>query len=225
MEKLSDTLARIKNKLVLESSPNQENSTDPQNSEAIRISVIKTLKHLGIADDCIAKRGLWSEKARQLSERMEKDKIGLFMFGLQGRKKTTCATAILEYELLRKIYNKSPYHGIGFVFVPDLMLELQGCFSNKESAADIIYRVTYPDFLVLDGMGEGGRQSEFVVGSLGTIIHHRHANRLTKRTVITCNYTLQELAEDRLKDARISSRIGEMCEDYEFGGEDQRMKR
>jgi len=157
---------------------------------------------------------------------MEKNKSGFFMFGPQGRKKTTCATAILEYEFTRRYLDKqpSPYHSMSFVFVPDLLLELQGCFSNKESAADIIYRVTNFDFLVMDGMGEGGKQTEFVVGSLGTIIHHRHANRLTKRTVITSNYTLQELASDRL-DARISSRIAEMCEEYEFTGEDQRLNR
>lgn len=147
------------------------------------------------------------------------------MYGKQGRRKTTCATAILEYELLRRMEKKSPYRYIGFVFVPDLMLELQGCFSNKETAADIIYRVANLDFVVLDGMGEGGKQTEFVVGSLGTIIHHLHADRLTKRTIITSNYTLQELAEERLGDARISSRIAEMCELYEFTGEDQRMKK
>ena len=220
-EKLSDILDRIKSKLVRESNQSQESTTERRSSEAE--IVVKQLKHWGIGDDCIARRGLWSEEAKEKSEFMEKNKIGLFMYGPQGRKKTTCATAILEYEFRRYLNKRSPYRSIGFVFIPDLLLELQGCFSNQESAASIIYRITPFDFLVMDGMGEGGKQTEFVIGSLGTILHHRHANRLSKRTIITSNYTLQELAV-RL-DGRISSRFGEMCEDYEFTGEDQRLKR
>jgi DNA replication protein DnaC len=156
---------------------------------------------------------------------MEKNKIGLFLYGSQGRKKTTCATAILEYEIIRRLKKESPYQRISFCYVPDLLLELQGSFTNgaELSAEDIILRMASYDFLVMDGLGEGGKQTDFVIGSLGTIMHHRHADRNNTRTVITSNYTLQELAER--VDARVSSRITEMCELIEFTGEDQRMKR
>jgi len=160
-----------------------------------------------------------------MSETMQQNSRGLFLFGDQGRGKTTFSTAILKYELQRFYEKQSPYRSIQFVFIPDLLIELQSCFVKDSSKlpGDVIYKYSEYDFLVMDGMGEGGRQTEFVIGALGTIIHHRDAARITKRTLITCNWDLLNLA-DRT-DARISSRISGMCEPCEIGGADHREKR
>jgi len=183
------------------------------------------LKHWGISDDCISRLHLWDEETEKIIQFMEKEKRGLFLYGDQGRGKTTFVASILNYELKRFFDNKSPYKSIQFVFVPDLLEELKSCFAQDSSklSGDVICKYSEYDFLVLDGMGEGGKQTEFVIGALGTLIHHRDANRLTRRTLVTCNWDLKVLA-DRT-DARISSRISGMCEGYEVVGEDHREKR
>jgi DNA replication protein DnaC len=156
---------------------------------------------------------------------MELNQRGLFLHGSQGRGKTVIATAILRYELTRLLKRESPYRSIQFMFIPDLVLELQSCFApgSDKIVGDVIYRVADYDFLVLDGAGEGGRPSEFVIGAMGTLIHHREAVRKTKRTVITSNYSIQDLGERM--DARITSRIAGMCEEIPFTGKDRRLRR
>ncbi len=223
-EPLLDILDRIKIKaLDPESNRSRESMTENRPSQAERIN--QHLKHWGIADDCIQSAPLWMNKAKQLSEHMTKVNKGFFMTGPQGRRKTTCATAILIHELSKYFERKSPFRSIQFVFVPDLAIELQSCFAqgSTKQPGEVIYRYVEYDFLVMDGFGEGGKQSEFVVGALGTIIHHRDAQRMTKRTIITSNYSLTEIGER--VDGRIASRIAGMCEDFEFTGEDQRLSR
>lgn len=165
------------------------------------------------------------EQARSACELMDRSGRGLFLYGPQGRGKTSLTTAILRVEIERWMHKESPYPSIQYVFVPDLIIELHSCFQpgSEKMPGDVIYRVSGFDFCVLDGMGEGGKPSEFVVGALGTLIHHREAARDTKRTVIASNYDVQELSE-RL-DARIASRIAGMCEAIPFTGNDQRLSR
>ena len=156
---------------------------------------------------------------------MDDSSRGLFLHGPQGRGKTTMAAAILRIELKRFFNKKSPYRSIQFVFVPDLMLELQSCFApgSEKLPGDVIYKVSEYDFLILDGFGEGGRQSDFAVGSMGTLIHHRDASRKTKRTIVTSNYSISENSERT--DARIASRIAGMCYEIPFTGSDRRLSR
>jgi len=187
--------------------------------------VEKYLRHWGIEDDAIDASLMCMDKAKLLSERMEEFQRGLFLYGPQGRGKTTLTTAILRYEIYRLLKKESPYRSVQFVFIPDLLIELQSCFTpgSDKIAGDIIYRVAEYDFLVLDGAGEGGRPSEFVIGAMGTLIHHREAVRKSKRTIIASNYDRQELA-GRL-DARITSRISGMCDEIPFTGSDMRLNR
>lgn len=165
------------------------------------------------------------DKAREYCATMDKNQRGLFFHGPQGRGKTSMSTAVLRVELERFLRRESPYRSIQHVFVPDLAIELQSCFSHgsEKMPGDVIYRVASYDFLVLDGAGEGGKQSDFVVGAMGTLFHHRDADRKSKRTVITSNYDHQALAERM--DARIVSRVLNMCESLPFSGEDKRVRK
>lgn len=225
-EKISEIIARIKTKAQeVQGSGlnlNRESTTESRLSKAETIN--QALIRFGISDDCIESAPKWKEKAKELSLYMDQKQKGLFMFGPQGRRKTTCATAILIYELERFLDKQSPYRSVQFIFIPDLLIQMQSCFvkDSGKQVADIIERVSNYDFLIFDGMGEGGKQTDFVKGSLGTIIHHRDAQKKKKRTLVTSNFTLQELGE--LLDGRISSRIAGMCEDYEFTGDDYRLK-
>jgi len=185
----------------------------------------KYLRHFGISDDAIDASLQIMDRAREMSETMDKGNRGLLLHGPQGRGKTTTATAIMRFEIDRFLRNQSPYRSVQFVFVPDLMIELQGCFSpgSEKIPGDIIYRMSEYDFLVLDGIGEGGRQSDFAIGAMGTLIHHREAARKTKRTIVTSNYSIAEIAERT--DARIASRIASMCDEVPFSGSDRRLQR
>ncbi len=194
-----------------------------ESSRSWSSEIERYLRHWSVADDVIEASAGCLERAKTLCEVMEKSQRGLFFHGLQGRGKTTLAAAILRYEMERFFKKQSPYKSIQFLFIPDLLMELQSCFApgSEKSAADVIRRVGEYDFLVLDGAGEGGRQTEFVIGALGTLIHRRDAERKTKRTIVTSNFNLRELAERM--DARIASRIAGMCDEVPFTGTDRRL--
>lgn len=204
---------------------NQESSTPSSRSSLSHEVFVRQLRSWGIAQDAIDGAAHYADQARSLSAGMEADKRGVFLSGLQGRGKTSLAAAILRVELERFYGHVSPYRTIRFVYVPDLLLEMQGSFrpEAKRGVDEIVADLSDVDFLVLDGMGEGGRPSDFVIGNMGTLIHHRDADRCERRTVMTSNYSLQELAE-RL-DARIASRCASMCHVVPFTGPDRRINR
>jgi DNA replication protein DnaC len=223
MEKVNEIIDRVKPVELESSLPRANTKAEPLSWSSETIE--KYLRHWGIADDVIEGSLLCVDQAKSLSVMMETNHRGLFLHGPQGRGKTTVAAAVLRYEIERWLQRDSPYRSIQFVFIPDLLLELQSCFApgSEKIAGDVIYRIAEYDFVVLDGAGEGGRPSEFVVGAMGTLIHHRDAVRKTKRTIVTSNYNVQALGE-RL-DARIASRIANMCDEVPFTGRDRRLNR
>jgi DNA replication protein DnaC len=94
-----------------------------------------------------------------------------------------------------------------FITVPELLLKIRSCFSEKATTTEeeIVEQYSSCEFLVLDDLG-AEKESEFVITTLYLIINRR--NNYGRKTIITTNLSLQEI-ETKLG-ARIASRLSEM---------------
>jgi DNA replication protein DnaC len=106
-------------------------------------------------------------------------------------------------------------NGVGCVFitVPDLLDSIRQTF-NKGAEGDLNYAETMAalrdvSLLFLDDFGKE-KDTDFAVEKLFQLINARHGN--LKRTIITSNLGLKELAE-KLGDKAIVARIAEACQD------------
>jgi len=163
---------------------------------------------------------------------------GLFIHGPKGVGKTHLMAAIMKDEILRtppregyeavnrysrKVVrfhepNSSSYPAI--VSVPELLLEIRGTYDRGSAVneSDILDRHSDVATLMLDDLGTE-RPTDWALQNLYLIIDRRY--RDTKRTFITSNLSLDELA-DRLDD-RIASRIAGMCKVVNLKGGDRRI--
>jgi len=114
-----------------------------------------------------------------------------------------------------------------FVRVPDLVSQIRATFNYKsgqinieeqETERSIIEKYSKVDFLVLDDFG-AEKITDWSFSVLYLIIDNRYNNY--KKTIITSNYPLNQLAE-KLGDDRIPSRIRAMCYIVKMGGKDKR---
>lgn len=130
------------------------------------------------------------------------EKKGFALCGSTGRGKTELAAAAVA-ELTLK-------HGVGCLFqdFADLILRLKG--RDELTSEMIVLEQSFKiPFLVIDGVGPGGRDlTDWEKSVLENIISQRHLSLL--KTAITTKYTKSE-CETRLGD-RSFSRISAMCE-------------
>jgi DNA replication protein DnaC len=109
-----------------------------------------------------------------------------------GTGKTHLAASIL-HQVLNSWKGDGPCPNVCFVSEPELFRRLQETFSFtreeeriRESAADIIYRLTHVDLLVLDDVGkEPRRDMDFVRRTHFSVINGRYENKLP--LIITAN--------------------------------------
>jgi len=133
---------------------------------------------------------------------------GLFLFGGAGTGKTHLVTKIAqEVDMETKL-----------IKFPELIMRLKGNFDGSSYENEsIIENLANINLLIIDDIG-AEKASEWVSEIIYILIDKRYSNM--KTTVITSNFTPQELAE-RVGD-RIVSRISEMCRIIEIKTSDKR---
>jgi DNA replication protein DnaC len=96
-----------------------------------------------------------------------------------------------------------------------MLAEIKDTYNNKgKTESEVMKKYLDVPFLVIDDFLTT-RPTDWVMDVLYYLINHRYEYLLT--TVITSNYTLEEL-EELLNDQRITSRIDRMCEVVEKTG-------
>jgi DNA replication protein DnaC len=171
--------------------------------------------------------GHWAEVSRIIDEGR-----GLYLQGKAGRGKSFIASAILCASITAQLRANIPQEKIAkhlhFVGANELICEIRSSFGSAHHASrdaktdiDIIDQYSNYDVLVLDDLGVN-KPTEFVIQVFDMIVDFRYKSR-GRKTIITSNLTLNELAEKY--DDRIASRIAGMCEVLEVVGEDRRMAR
>jgi len=111
-------------------------------------------------------------------------------------------------ELARENFVENTHWRYAFWKVPVLLQRYIEMLNKKENYIEFSKDVCEVDCLLLDDLGVE-KVSDWVLQELYILIDYRY--EYLKTTVITSNYSLEELA-DRLGDPRIPSRIDSMCE-------------
>jgi len=140
----------------------------------------------------------------------------LFITGKAGTGKSVFMANLAVKRMTTKQGN------IEWISYPAFIMKLQGAFQkDRESPFDIAENIArHYGYLFIDDLG-AEKLTDYVRQITYFIINEREQRVLP--TVITSNFTLQEIAEQI--DVRISSRIAGMCEVLKFTGVDQRIKR
>lgn len=133
---------------------------------------------------------------------------GLFLFGPAGTYKTSIAAAFLAEQIAGTREATGRY-----VSSNDLLADVQASYSREgdETRADIVSRYVRTPRLVLDDLGKE-KASEHAANVIFQILDGRYRMQKPGRwTIITSNYTLQQLA-DRFAaaGAAIERRIAEL---------------
>ena len=127
----------------------------------------------------------------------------LYLYGQTGAGKTVMAVFVMRI-LLRESNTEGNKNICKFISYPEFVFTMQ---SNFENAELWIKKISlYRGCLILDDFG-GERLTDFARLVSYLIINHREQYNL--QTIITSNYTLNEI--DIMIDRRISSRIAGMC--------------
>jgi len=146
--------------------------------------------------------------------------VGLLFLGSCGVGKTHLAVALLK-EVLKKTGDKGLFYDFR-----DLLREIQGSWNSvsQTSELDVLRPVLDAKILVLDELG-ANKPTVWVRDTISHIINCRYNEK--KITIFTSNYldnptrTGEETLTDRIE-ARLRSRLYEMCSVVELGGEDFR---
>lgn len=150
-----------------------------------------------------------------------------FFHGATGVGKTAIVLAMAKRAIKEyKIAQEYEENHVRFVKILDLIKTARMAQSSNEEGnqaknrLDIFKEI---DLLIIDDFGVE-KNTEFVDQEIYDLIDTRYENELM--TYFTSNYSLQEISEKY--DARIASRISEMCNFganvIEIGGRDKRTK-
>lgn len=165
------------------------------------------------------------QSARQfVAEYRRGGRSSLYLFGRRpnsplapGNGKTMLSVAILRELVLDPAV---PVKDLRFVFVPELLLEIQDTFDDpSRSMLDVVRAYTRPELLVWDDFG-AEKLSDFAVRTLYTILYKREG----RANVFTSNLSLDQIeARDEYAE-RITSRIAGDSRIVELRGPDRRMR-
>lgn len=140
----------------------------------------------------------------------ERDR-GLILCGGVGSGKT---------HMLASIYRELALQGksIAFIRVMDFLAESYDAFNRNTTPNEIVERIVSHQFLFLDDLG-AEKSTEFKRERIFDLIDRAYIDE--KTLIITSNAKLQDLSE---LDARIPSRLVEMCDLVEFSEPDYRVR-
>jgi DNA replication protein DnaC len=171
----------------------------------------------------------WEKKAieKYFTPRITKDLLTLnfpqlpdeqpnstFICGKIKTGKTIHAACLALQQVKYDYLNELPVNLL-FVSFPEMLAEIKDTYNNKgKTESEVMKKYLDVPFLVIDDFLTT-RPTDWVMDVLYYLINHRYEYLLT--TVITSNYTLEEL-EELLNDQRITSRIDRMCEVVEKTG-------
>jgi DNA replication protein DnaC len=112
-------------------------------------------------------------------------------------------------------------HQVKYATVPELLLELKSAFNrdSKVTEQSVLHKYSSIPYLFLDDIGVE-KTTDYVLQALFIIIDRRYMDNL--HLTISSNLSLQELSDHG--DARLVSRLVEMCDVFEFSGKDRRIK-
>jgi DNA replication protein DnaC len=162
---------------------------------------------------------------RFVAEYRKGGRPSLYLFGRRdgdalaaGNGKTHLAVAMLRELALDPDIRPSE---LRFVFVPELLLEIQDTFDNPQrSMLDVVRRYEAPELLVWDDLG-AEQLTSFAVRTLYTLLYKREG----RSNVFTSNLDLDQLVARDPYAERIVSRILGDCELVRLRGPDRREMR
>lgn len=144
---------------------------------------------------------------------IEHPEKSMFFLGKKGLGKTYTMAAIAR-QLMKE--NKQAR----YITVPEFALELRNSFTDSENTEHaVIEKYSKVPFLFLDDIG-AEKSSEWVIQVLFILIDRRYMDGL--HICVSSNLSLDDLSR-REQDGRILSRLVEMCDIFEFKGEDRRI--
>lgn len=126
---------------------------------------------------------------------------GLFLFGPQGRGKTTIE-CIVAKEIAKKVnpdtFNPKRRFTVGFMMFDDIV-KSQFDKENKEAVNKLIYKT---DLLIIDNLGneQGRNENQFAQRILEMILRKRDNDTLP--TIVSTNYNLDEMGTEYNKDIK-----------------------
>lgn len=146
--------------------------------------------------------------------------VGLLFIGTCGVGKTHLAVALLK-EIIRKTADRGLFYDFR-----DLLREIQGSWNSvsQTSELEVLRPVLDAKILVLDELG-ANKPTSWVKDTIAHIINYRYNEK--KLTLFTSNYLDspskpgEETLTDRIE-ARLRSRLHEMCRVVQIGGDDFR---
>lgn len=156
------------------------------------------------------------EKIRDKFEKIKDTRKGLYLHGSVGTGKTHIA-----YALKKKWDEENPYRQATFRNTPELIQDTKEDFDRDGyEKRRLMERLKESNSLIiLDDVGTE-QATGWVLDQLYLLINKRYNDM--KPMIFTSNLTVEELGK-ALGD-RIASRIVEMCDIIELGGDDKRLK-
>lgn len=139
-------------------------------------------------------------------------KTGYFLTGPAGVGKSYQAACMLN-EIAKMNMKRNLGHWLN---VPQLLNDIKKTFETK--GEDLIAKYSKAPLICLDDLGTE-HSTDWVMQSLYLIINSRYESMLP--TIITSNYSLEELSK-KFKDDRLTSRIIGMCTILNMSGKDRR---
>jgi DNA replication protein DnaC len=137
-----------------------------------------------------------------------------FFIGNKGLGKTYTMTAMAKALIAKG-------NTVKYITVPEMMMELKSAFNKGSETTEqlVMHKYSSVPYLFLDDIGVE-KPTEYVLQALFIIIDRRYMDDL--HLCISSNLSLQELSDRG--DARLVSRLVEMCDVFEFSGKDRRIK-
>lgn len=144
-------------------------------------------------------------------------KESLYIFGPAGCGKTRYAAQML-LDLNKRSFIELEGASFGFIKMERLLLEFKDAFGETGGESRIIDKYVSFDYLVLDDLGTE-KLTDWVFKMLYILIDRRYEEM--KPLIITCNLPISKL-EKALGDTRMTSRLKQMCLQYDLTGNDYR---
>lgn len=140
-------------------------------------------------------------------------KLGLFLHGRAGRRKSILAARLTKALILR-------LEQVAWIDMHAITFTLRKTFNagiGETTEYSVIEKCTRPRYAVLDDLG-AGQITSYGQSVIHQVINTRIQNRLP--TIITSNLSIEQV--ERKLGERIASRIAGMCEILKMGGPDMR---